>query len=679
MNSAIKTLIIYQSQTGNTAKAAEAIKRGLEREGIYPDVMTIPEAPFQSLQDYDLVFLGSGVGHFAPPKATQDWTWDILDFSRPGGRELGMMLPGKYAVSFVTQGGPHTGINEAIPAVKYLSCVMEHVGFAIRGEWTTVGSFKGIDQPPCQKACPIGQDVPRYVALILTNQLAEAAKVIRKDNPLPGVLARVCTQPCQSQCETGKVSKPVAIRALKRFAADYEKQSGSNPVEKYRPTRDERVAIIGSGPAGLTAAHYLATMGYRVTIFEAAPLAGGMLTMTIPDYRLPRDDAQRDIDAILSAGVEILFNQRVGRDVTIDGLKKDGFRAIFIATGAHQSRRLDIPGTELDGVIDGIDFLRAIKSGKASKASGEVVVLGGGNVAVDAARSAIRLGAKRVTVACLEAADAMRATAEEVEAAIDEGVEFNNGVTFTRITGKEGHVSGVECVSISSFSFSDDGSLKVTPVAGTERVMPADVVITAVGQSPALDAIQGVPQIRTTAMGTIEVDQLTLATDCAGVFAGGDATSGPSSVVEAVAAGKRAARSIDLYLRGEPYQEAAAPFTPTTDIPRPWVGKYERERIFTEIQRHPVAARINNFNEVELGFTPRMAIQECKRCQKCDLVSLRHTELRTMGQYGDTTGRPNECDLAELESKAAGLARWLIRERKFNRLWEQAAGQDKAK
>jgi len=287
MGSEIKALILYHTETGNTEKAAYAIQKGLERENIHPVVQRISEAPFTGLQDYDVIFLGSGVGHWIPPMAMQNWTWDALDYCRPEGYELGMQLPAKNGVVFITHAGPHTGINEAIPAAKYLGCFLEHIGFAVRAEWYTIGEFIGIKFPPCQDACPINQDIPLYIAHIANGQLEDAIKVIRKENPLPGICAHVCTHPCEDKCEAGKTGRPIAIRALKCFAANYEsriKESTINPYH-YTVNKDEKVAVIGSGPAGLTAAHYLSMMGYPVTVFEALPVAGGMLAMGIP--RLP--------------------------------------------------------------------------------------------------------------------------------------------------------------------------------------------------------------------------------------------------------------------------------------------------------------------------------------------------------------------------------------------------------
>jgi len=665
MGSEMKALILYHTETGNTEKAAHAIQKGLERENIHPVVQKISEAPFTGLQDYDLIFIGSGVGHWIPPTAMQDWTWDALDYCKPEGYELGMQLPKKNGVVFITHSGPHTGINEAIPASKYLGCFLEHIGFAVRAEWYLLSEFIGIRFPPCQDACPINQDVPWYIAHMANGQLEDAITVIRKKNPLPSICGRVCTHPCEENCEAGKTGRPIAIRALKRFAADYESKIGEDTVSRYTVTNDEKVAVIGSGPAGMTAAHYLSMMGYPVTVFEALPVAGGMLAMGIPGYRLPRGILEKDIHILKKAGLEIRLNTRIGEDMSIQDLQRDGYKAIVVAIGCHESKLLGISGEGLEGVIHGLSFLSEINSGRKVPIGDQVVVIGGGNVAIDSARSALRLGAREVRVVCLEDEGCMLAHSDEVNSAKEEGISILNSIHCARIMGENDHVCGVECVKVSSFEFDETGKPEVCCIDGSGHTLNVDTVIIAAGQQPNLGLVDRVGGIKVTRQRTLEADPITFVTGTEGIFAAGDVVTGPRTIIDAMATGKEVAKSIDCYLRCKPYKKEEKTFDPALHVKRVHIGKVERAKLWPEIQRYPAEASINNFNEIEAGFTPRMATMEALRCVKCDLQSIRHEELRRTGELGDTTGRPNDNDLAELENKTASFIRWIIRETQF--------------
>lgn len=667
----LKALIVYYSESGNTEKAAEAIRRGLERENIKPVVKKVSETPFEGLQDYDLILIGSGVFHWTPGKRMRNWASDVLDY-RPIGYELGMKIPGKNGVVFITHSGPHTAVNEAIPAAKYLGCFLEHIGFDVRAEWYIPSEFHGIRFPPCQNACPINQDVPWYIALIAKGQLEDAIKIIRKENPLPSVCGRVCTRPCEDKCEANILRNlqmwghpPIAIRALKRFASDYRFNMGRDILPPYKVTKNEKIGIIGSGPAGLTAAHYLSLMGYKVTIFEALPVAGGMLAVGIPSYRLPKEVLQRDIDVIIKAGVDIRLNTQVGKDLTVNDLQKGGYKAILIATGTHESIKLDVPGQALEGVVDGLSFLRNINLGKKAKIGGKVVVIGGGNVAVDSARSARRLGSKDVTIVYRRSRAEMPASEEEVSDAEEEGVEIKYLAAPTNIVGINGKVQGLECVRMKVGAPDESGRRQPIPIKDSEFRVECDIVIPAIGQSADLSFVSGDSEIRSMDNGALIADPETFETGRGGIFAAGDVVSGPATVIEAMAAGKKVAKAIDCYLRGEKYKREDKTFTPATHVEPIVISTEERERLWPKTERLPVAMRTENFREVELGFTPKMATTEAMRCLRCDLIASRHEELRLRGQMGDTRGRPNEQDLAELEDKAAKLARWLLREAQY--------------
>ncbi len=399
-----------------------------------------------------------------------------------------------------------------------------------------------VSLPPCREACPIHQDIPGYVALIAEGKFKEALELIRKVNPLPAVCGFICHHPCEEACLMEGVDDPIPIRLLKRFVAEYErKKIGKKALKK----RNEKVLVIGSGPAGLTAANDLTLLGFEVTIFEALPVLGGMLAVGIPEFRLPREILRKEIDGIRALGVEMIPNRPFRFEDHGKRFRKMGFHAVFIATGAHRSQRLNIPGERLEGVFPGVEFLRDINLGKKMGLGKEVAVLGGGNVAVDVARSSLRLGVKKVTIFYRRSKKEMPAIPEEVDAAISEGVKIHFLASPLRLIGQERRVTGVECVRNRLGEPDESGRQRPLVIKGSNFRIAADTVISATGQRVDPRPLKG---LKTNRDGTIWVDSDTNETSMKGLFLGGDAVTGPGWVIDAIAAGKRGADSIYRYL-----------------------------------------------------------------------------------------------------------------------------------
>jgi heterodisulfide reductase subunit A len=402
--------------------------------------------------------------------------------------------------------------------------------------------------PPCRFACPAGVNAQGYVALISQGKFKEALEVVRRTMPFAGVLGRVCTHPCELDCERGKFDESISIRALKRFVADYEMKAGREKLKPIKKTKKEKVAVVGSGPAGLACAYDLIKEGYAVTVFEALAEAGGLLRYGIPEYRLPKDVVDNDISYIQELGVEIKTNSPV-KD--FGEVFNQGYSAIFVGTGAQASQKMGIPGEESKGVIHALDFLRMVNSGVEMKLGSGVAVIGGGNAAIDAARASLRLGAKEVTVVYRRSQAEMPAIKTEIEEAEQEGIKFHFLAAPVKILSKNGQLSALECIKMELGEPDASGRRRPVPVKGSEFTMDVDNSIIAIGQS--VDKAMLPKDIGYTGWGTLEVDPVTLQTNLDGVFAGGDVVnvvSGPADVVAAVAAGKEAAISIDRYLRG---------------------------------------------------------------------------------------------------------------------------------
>ncbi|MDY6911266.1 MAG: FAD-dependent oxidoreductase [Chloroflexota bacterium] len=470
---------------------------------------------------------------------------------------------------------------------------------------------------PCTAACPAGINVQGYVALISKGKLREALDIVREAVPFPHILGRVCTHPCESVCTRGKVDQPIAIASLKRYLADMEPaQYTLMPTEVVAPDSPRRVAIIGSGPAGLTCARDLVRMGHNSTIFESLPIPGGMVAVGMPRFRLPHEVREAEINAITNLGIEIKMNTPIGKYLTLGDLKEQGYEAIFIASGAHKNPRMDIPGEDVDGVIDSIAFLRSVNLKSPIQIGKNVVVIGGGYTAIDSARTAIRRNSAKVRILYRRTADEMSATPAEILETIEEGVDLSFLVAPIRVIEENGRVVGIECQNMELGEPDESGRKRPIPIEGSTFTFECDTIIPAIGQLPDLGAF-GYGDIQPKNNGkTMLVDLLTLATDVPGVFAGGDVVHGPRSMVEAVGDGRRAAVSIDRLLRGENISAGR-----TLERPQPVEVNIDEIKIPPGGRRRipvlPAKKRVGSFEEVETGYTTFMALRESKRCLSC--------------------------------------------------------------
>ena len=505
------------------------------------------------------------------------------------------------AASLCALGG--TAPNPVLTTIRYFGDEYEE---HIRKHHCRAAVCAGLVKAPCSHTCPAGIDIPRYVRFAVLGKFAESLAVIREKVPFPGILGRVCFHPCEAKCRRGQLDQAVAIKSLKRAAATYGDGLWREQFKIKRPT-GRRIAVVGSGPAGLTAAYYLVKQGHSVVVFEAASEAGGMMRLGIPAYRLPRDILECEIEEIKSIGVEIRTNRQID---SLDGLFGEGYNAVFVATGAHKGTRMGIEGEDSPGVVDCISFLRSVNLGQRVGVGDEVVVVGGGNAAIDASRTARRLGARKVRILYRRARHEMPASDEEIEAALAEGVEFEFLVSPIKVSNEDGKLM-ITLVRNQLGSVDNTGRRRPEPIPDSEFFVSCNTLITAIGQEPEKSARFRLPQGKG---GTIRVDPESLCVDGGRIFAGGDIVTGPASVIEAIAAGRQAAISIDKYLGGNGDIDEMLVQQEPVELP----GLEEGER-FRPQMPCLLDGVLDSFSETELGYTPDTASSEARRCLRCDL------------------------------------------------------------
>ena len=521
------------------------------------------------------------------------------------------------------------GISSPIPLLHALKYFRPEFNARINNSPAEACSveYRSIMTAPCRNGCPSHINIPKYIECIKEGNYEEALAVNREKTPFVGTLGRVCVHPCESNCNRQPIDDALSIRLLKRFAADFGLRSGydlKHPA-KPKPAKPDRIAVIGAGPAGINAAYQLALKGYGVTIFEALPVPGGMLAVGIPSYRLPRDILNYEIDLVRKLGVEIICNTRVGVDLSLDQIWKDGYKAIFIAGGLHESATMGCEGEDACyfGFMPGVDFLRKFNLGEKVQLGETISVIGGGNVAMDCARSAVRLGVKEINLIYRRTRNEMPANAAEIRAAEEEGIKFHLLANPVCILEDSGAVSGMECVQMELGEPDASGRRRPMPLVGSEFEIKADTVIPAIGQVADFSFITEGGGLEVTKWGTLVTDPDTMATPVPGIFAGGDAVLGARTVIEAIATANRAAEAIDSYLREgkskvgsgffmERFLENAGVYN-TETIPE-MIGA--RERLEEAVL--PVTERLAGFEEADLGFQcPSEVINEAERCVKC--------------------------------------------------------------
>jgi formate dehydrogenase major subunit len=494
---------------------------------------------------------------------------------------------------------------------------------------------------PCCLTCPANVDVQGYLALLANGQYLEALKLVKNRCPMPLVIGRVCPHPCERECRRQRVDEPICINFAKRFLGDYERNNYKKLIVCLHKPSGYRVAVVGGGPAGLSAAYYLRQMGHEVTIFEAMPELGGQLRYGIPPYRLPNHILDVEIESILQLGIEVKPNTRLGKDFTCESLLENGYSAVFLGIGCGGSRKMGVPGEDLNGVIEGTKFLTDLFFGKKVELGDKVIVIGGGNTAIDAARTALRLGAKEVALYYRRSRAEMPALAAEVNAAEEEGAAINILVAPSRLIGENGRLKQMEYIRMELGEKDASGRRRPVPVSGSEKVVAVHTVIAAIGQVPDFTGLQSSEldkKIETTRWGTVVAHPRTLQTTVVGIFAGGDVYTGPKTVISALSAGKRAAHCIDLFLRKKPVKGPTMPFNISKGSldnvdPQNFIGFTKKPR--AKMPELPAAARHNNFEEVELGFSEDTAVREGKRCLSCGCADAFECKLREYAtEYG---------------------------------------------
>ena len=472
-------------------------------------------------------------------------------------------------------------------------------------------------QPPCQIACPTHIDIPGYLECIARGDHREAARLVKEVLPFPYILGLVCPRPCQLDCRRGLVEEEISICQCHGYAGEQVLDDPPTPWPQEPPT-GHKVAVIGAGPAGLTAAYYLALKGHSVTVFEALPQAGGMLRYGIPEYRLPKAMMDRELECVWKLGVELVTNATLGKDFSLDDLEAKGYEAIFLGVGAHKSNRLNMEGEDLPGVLPAVSFLRRVAMGEKVKVGPRVVVIGGGFTAFDASRTSRRLGATDVTVVYRRSRREMGAHYSEVDDAEREGVKLEYLCGPVRIIERDGRAAGVEFVRMQLGEPDASGRRRPVPIKGSEFIIEADTVIPAIGQTPDLFFLEKETGLAASRRETIVINPNSFRTGRSNVFAGGDATLGAATVIQAVACGKLAAKSIDSYLRGEDMDEVAKRLEAEEQVPDLIsIVPYKPVQPQVRMRFLPFPEREGNFKLIELGYTEEMVRREAARCLQC--------------------------------------------------------------
>lgn len=485
------------------------------------------------------------------------------------------------------------------------------------------GGYGEILTAPCQNDCPAGVRIPDFIGLMADGKIDEAVDVFKSTNPFPAVIGRVCPHPCQDVCTRNSIEQAVCIMYLHRFVGDHAIEMRARGIvpREHGAGDGEEVAIVGAGPAGLTCAYYLAKFGHKVTIFEALPAVGGMMRTGIPEYRLPNRIIDAEVDFIRDLGVDIQCNTHIGKDISLDKLRSQ-HKAVFLGVGAHVGKSMGVEGEEdYEGVIDAVAYLRRVGLGDRTKPGDRVCVIGGGNTAIDAARTSLRLGCAEVTIVYRRGRDQMPANIWEIEEAEEEKVNFRLLANPTKILGSDGRITGMECIKMELGEPDESGRRRPVPVAGSEFIVECDVVIPAVSQEPDLGLIED-SGIEATKWNTIVTDPWTMATAIEGVFAGGDAVLGPMTVVAAVGQGRRAALAMNQYLKGEKVaDDAGAMMKALADAAFAADGTVDVSG-YTPCSAHGMPAltpeeRVKDFSQVELGYKHPTALAEADRCIRC--------------------------------------------------------------
>lgn len=474
---------------------------------------------------------------------------------------------------------------------------------------------------PCQMACPAGIDIPSYVTLIGMGKDAEAIQIIRRDNPFPWVCGLVCTRPCEFMCVRGRIDKPVSIKFMKAFAAEraMSERRYANPPKEA--DNGKKVCVIGAGPAGMSAAYYLVLKGYDVSVFESLPVAGGMIRVGIPRYRLPDEVIDREVGMLEDLGVKFIFNTRFGKDITIEQLRSEGFEAFFFAIGAHSSFKLDIPGeNDYPQVAEAIGFLKRVALGDHRLPAKKAVIVGGGNVAIDAARTCLRLGCHEVVMAYRRTRDEMPADAEEVEQAEEEGIHFSFLTIPIEVVGENGKVSGLRCLKAKLVETEGSTRKSPVPIEGSDYIIEADMIISAIGQKVEQKSLTDISGLKWSRRGTIDINRISMETSIPGIFAAGDAVTGPATVIEAIGGGKRAADAIDRYLSGIP--QPKIPPVPVRHESVECLSVPAGTKMILQRPEMPLLnldRRRTIFQQVELGYSENEVREEARRCLRCDI------------------------------------------------------------